>query len=277
MKAFVIMPFDEAFDDIYQIGIKETAKDLEVKAYRLDEELFEEGMLDKIYSEIENADFIIADLSDKNPNVFYELGYAHAIDKLCILTTTSAENIPFDLKHKRHIVYGNKISYLKEQLSENINWAKQEIANRKNNPFEIELKTNGILETTEEFANANIDFTLDIENKSNRVSPEIQAVYIHSSKQWNIKQRGNKIPNRKSDLKPYNYKYHLNLDITKIPKKGWTQIEFNTSRILAYAYDGEEIRDNYTIQGNLFLEIATEKGSFNFKIPLSVYIDTLPF
>ena len=54
MKAFVIIPFNPNFDDIYQIGIKETAKSLNVEAYRLDEELFDEGMLDKIYSEIEN-------------------------------------------------------------------------------------------------------------------------------------------------------------------------------------------------------------------------------
>ncbi len=277
MKAFVIMPFDEAFDDIYNIGIKETAKQLEVRAYRLDEELFEEGMLEKIYSEIENADFIIADLSNKNPNVFYELGYAHAIGKLCILTTQSAENIPFDLKHKRHIVYGNKISYLKEQLLVNVKWAKEEILKRKSNPFEIELKTNGVLETTEKFAKANIDFTLDLENKSNRVSPEIQAIYIHSAKKWDIMQKGNKIPYRKSELKPFSYKYHINLEISKIPKKGWTQIEFSATRVMAYAFEGDEIKDSYNIQGNMYIEIATDKGSFNEKIPLSIYIDTLPF
>lgn len=94
MKAFVIMPFSEEFDDIYQIGIKETAKNEKVTAYRLDEELFNEGMLEKIYKEIENSDFIIADLSNKNANVFYELGFAHAIGKLTILLTQNADDIP---------------------------------------------------------------------------------------------------------------------------------------------------------------------------------------
>lgn len=158
MKAFVIMPFSEEFDDVFRIGIKETADKEDVKAYRLDEELFDEGMLDKIYSEIESADFIIADLSNRNTNVFYELGYAHAMGKLCILITESADNIPFDLKHKRHIVYGGKLTYLQEQLQSNIEWAKNEIEAQKHNPFQIELKSDGNLESTDEYAQANIDF-----------------------------------------------------------------------------------------------------------------------
>jgi hypothetical protein len=277
MKAFVIMPFAEEFDDLFKIGIKETAKEKGVNAYRLDEELFDEGMLDKIYNEIENSDFIIADLSDKNPNVFYELGYAHAIGKLCILITKSADNIPFDLKHKRHIVYGNSIVHLKEQLIKNIDWAKTEIEANKNNPFDVELKTIGTLENSEEYAEAKIDFIFDIENKSNKVSPEIQAIYLYSSKIWNIKQNGKKVPSKKSDLKPYNFKYQLSIDTTKIPRKGWTQIELNVTRIIAESWAGEEIRDSYTIHGHLFLEIATDKGSFSKKMPISVYLDTLPF
>lgn len=277
MKAFVIMPFSENFNDIFKIGIKDTAKENGVNAFRLDEELFDEGMVDKIYNEIENSDFIIADLSDKNPNVFYELGYAHAIGKLCILITKSAENIPFDLKHKRHIVYGNSILHLKEQLAKNIDWAKKEIELNKNNPFEIELKTDGSLETTDEYAEATINLIFDIENKSNKVSPEIQAIYLYTSKMWNIKQHGKKLSNKKSDLKPYNYKYQLSTDSTKIPKKGWTQIELNTTRVIATFWENNEIKDNYTIQGNLFFEIATDKGNFSKKIPINVFVDTLPF
>jgi nucleoside 2-deoxyribosyltransferase len=277
MKAFVIMPFAKEFDDIFKIGIKETAKKSNINAYRLDEELFDEGMLDKIYNEIENCDFIIADLSDKNPNVFYELGYAHAIGKLCILITQSAENIPFDLKHKRHIVYGNSIVHLKEQLTKNFEWAKKEIESNKSNPFEIELKTDGSLEKTDEYAEATINFMIDIENKSNKVSPEIQAIYLYSSRMWNLKQHGKNLSYKKSDLKPYSYKYQLSTDTSKIPKKGWTQIELVTTRIIAQSWEGEEIKDSYTIQGNVFIEIATDKGNFSKKIPISVYVDTLPF
>lgn len=277
MTAFVIIPFSSDYDDIYKLGIKETAEKLHVRAYRLDEELFEEGMLEKIYSEIEKADFIIAELSDKNPNVFYELGYAHAIGKLCIHLTKEATSIPFDLKHKQHIVYGNKLSYLQEQLGKNIKWAVEEIEKRKKSPFAWELKAVGDLEKTEEYAEATLNFTLEVENKTSRVSPEIQAVYLHSVQKWEIKQKGNKIPNKKSELRPYAYKYHLITDISKIPSKGWTQIEFSASRILALAFDGDELRDSYFIQGTLFFEIMTDKGNFSEKMPLSVTVDSLPF
>lgn len=101
------MPFDSDFDDVYKLGIKQAAIDCNVRAERLDEQMFEEGMLDRIFRQIEVADFIIADLSNRNPNVFYELGYAHAREKICILLTKEPTDIPFDLKHKRHIVYGD--------------------------------------------------------------------------------------------------------------------------------------------------------------------------
>lgn len=62
-----------------------------------------------------------------------------------------------------------------------------------------------------------------------------------------------------------------------MPKKGWTQINLNLKRILAYAYDGEVIRENYTIKGELLLEIATDRGTITKKLPLNIYIDNLPF
>jgi hypothetical protein len=75
--AFVLMPSDSAFDDIYKLGIKETASQLDIFAERVDEQIFQEGILDRIYRQIELADIIIADMSGQNPNVFYEVGYAH--------------------------------------------------------------------------------------------------------------------------------------------------------------------------------------------------------
>ena len=277
MKSFVIMPFSKEFDDIYQLGIKETAKNEKVTAYRLDEELFEEGMLEKIYKEIENSDFIIADLSDKNANVFYELGYAHAIGKLTILLTQNSEDIPFDLKHKRHIIYGNSIKHLQDQLKKNIIWAKKEIEQRKNIPLEVELKTVGVLNSSNEYAEAELDFKIDIENISEKISTEIHGIYLHSTKQWNISQDGKKLPNRKSEIKPFSYKYQLSTEIPKLAKKGWTQLNLNLKRTLAYAFEGSTIRENYTIKGDLLLEIATDKGTFTKKLPLKVYIDNLPF
>lgn len=273
MKAFVLMPFSKEYDDIYKLGIKETAKKLEVDAYRLDEELFDQGMLEKIYSEIQSCDFIIADVSNRNPNVFYELGYAHALDKLCLLITQEAENIPFDLKHKRHLVYGNSITYLKEQLEKNIRWAKEELIRIRNIPFEIEFKAIGNLTTTEEYAEAEVEFTLDIENKTNKTSTEIHSIYVHLTKEWTIKQENRKIPYKKSEIKPFNYRYQVHPPMDKIPKKDWCQIKLTATRMIASAWDGDTIKSNYTLTGNIMIEIVTESGTYNQIFPLS----TLPF
>ncbi len=81
------MPFDSEFDDRYRLGIKETAKNLGILAERVDEQIFRENIPERIYRQIDSADLIIADMTGKNPNVFYEVGYAHAKGKLTILLT----------------------------------------------------------------------------------------------------------------------------------------------------------------------------------------------
>lgn len=102
---FVIMPFKSEFNDIYQLGIKQSCKEMNCYSERVDEQFYEGSMLERIHNQIEKADFIIADVSEKNPNVFYEVGYAYALQKKVILITQNAEDIPFDMKHYFHIIY----------------------------------------------------------------------------------------------------------------------------------------------------------------------------
>ncbi|EII3115732.1 hypothetical protein HJ076_17500 [Vibrio parahaemolyticus] len=120
---FVLMPFSEDFDDVYKLGIKQAAVEAGAYAERLDEQIFNEGMLDRIFNQISKADVVVADMTGRNPNVFYEVGYAHALGKKIILLTKNADDIPFDLKHQQHLVYEGSIVRLKEMLTAKINWA----------------------------------------------------------------------------------------------------------------------------------------------------------
>ena len=101
---FVLMPFNSDFDDVYKLGIKQAVIDAGGYCERVDEQYYEERMLDRIYNQINKADLIIADLTGRNANVFYEVGYAHALEKRVILLTQNNDDIPFDLKHHFHIL-----------------------------------------------------------------------------------------------------------------------------------------------------------------------------
>ena len=117
---FVLMPFDSSFDDIYKLGIKDACNTAGAYCERVDEQIFQERILDRIFNQIVKADIVIADMTNKNPNVFYEVGYAHAIGKTTILLTQNSDDIPFDLKHFPHIVYNNRIVDLKNELTKRV-------------------------------------------------------------------------------------------------------------------------------------------------------------
>jgi nucleoside 2-deoxyribosyltransferase len=161
--AFVLMPFDPKFDDLYKFGIKGPAAELGINAERVDEQLFREGILERIYRQIDIADIVVAEMTGQNPNVFYEVGYAHGKGKLCILSTAVADDIPFDLKHRRHIVHQNSIQTLKRCFLEELSWAQREIENVQRSHIQVKTKNvSGLLEKTKWSAEADLDFKIDL-------------------------------------------------------------------------------------------------------------------
>lgn len=137
---FVLMPFDSEFEDIYKLGIKQSCIDAGAYCERVDEQIFNESILDRIYNQISKADIVIADMTNRNPNVFYEVGYAHALGKTTILLTKNSDDIPFDLKHYPHIIYNNKIGKLKEDLTQRVRWCvENENSDDNNQKVEIDI------------------------------------------------------------------------------------------------------------------------------------------
>jgi hypothetical protein len=73
---------------------------------RADADIFGTGkIIDQIWSGINASKVLVAELTTRNPNVFYELGLAHALDKPVVLVSSNEEDVPFDLKHIRVIYY----------------------------------------------------------------------------------------------------------------------------------------------------------------------------
>lgn len=103
---FVIMPFTQTWSNrIYRIISECLAHGFdEVEVVRADN-LFGQDVLLDIWKAICEAEIVVAEVTGRNPNVFYELGLAHAVGTDVILLSQSSEDIPFDLKRYRHIIY----------------------------------------------------------------------------------------------------------------------------------------------------------------------------
>ncbi len=126
------MPFTDKLNPIYESIIKPVIKDLKLECLRADEVFTSKPIIEDIWESIKKAKFLVADLTDRNPNVFYELGLAHALNKDVILLTQDLDDVPFDLRHFRIIVYQDSISgadklkgILKDFINEQINGKKK--------------------------------------------------------------------------------------------------------------------------------------------------------
>jgi hypothetical protein len=102
---FVMMPFGAWFDRYYAEIYVPAIKEAGFEPVRADELFTTGSVVEQIWEQIEKAKILLADLSGKNPNVFYELGLAHAAKKPVVFTAGQLEDVPFDLRHLRVIVY----------------------------------------------------------------------------------------------------------------------------------------------------------------------------
>jgi flagellar motility protein MotE (MotC chaperone) len=105
LKAFVLMPFDSEFDKIFNELIKPALEEPGYDVNRADSIFNQQNILKDIVRGIAEADLVVADLTSLNPNVFYELGIAHAMHKPTVPLTQSIEEVPFDLRSYRIIRY----------------------------------------------------------------------------------------------------------------------------------------------------------------------------
>lgn len=102
---FIIMPYGDWFDHYYKQIYKKAILDAGLNPIRADELFTASAVIDDIWDLTKKSKIVLADLTGKNPNVFYELGLAHALAKPALLITESMDDVPFDLRHLRVITY----------------------------------------------------------------------------------------------------------------------------------------------------------------------------
>lgn len=140
---FVMMPFGQWMDAYYREIYVPAIKEAGLEPVRADE-LFSTGsVIEQIWEQISRAKVLLADLTGKNANVFYELGLAHAANKPVVFTTGQLEDVPFDLRHLRVAIYdvrdpawGDK---LKVSLATYLRAAKAEPTKSVPQPFRKQL------------------------------------------------------------------------------------------------------------------------------------------
>lgn len=102
---FMIMPFRDELNPVYTDHILKVVNTLGLSCERGDDFFSSQSIIDEIWAAICFSKLCIADCTGRNPNVFYELGMAHTVGKTVILITQSIEDIPFDIRHRRSIIY----------------------------------------------------------------------------------------------------------------------------------------------------------------------------
>lgn len=118
---FVAMPFKDEFKDVYEKAIQAAIFEIGMKCIRVDEQVFTGPIMVKIDDNILKANVIVTELTEYNPNVFYELGLAHGYNKKVIMLTQDISKIPFDLRHLRIVKYEKgALAIFKEQLKAEI-------------------------------------------------------------------------------------------------------------------------------------------------------------
>ena len=108
-KAFIVMQFSSPYNEVYRDAIQPLVAEIGFDPLRVDEVSAPRIIINDIKNQIAEASIVIAEITEANPNVYYEVGMAHAIDKPTVLLAQRGTKLPFDVGPHRCIFYENTI------------------------------------------------------------------------------------------------------------------------------------------------------------------------
>jgi hypothetical protein len=116
---FVAMPFDKKMYDVFHYGIRGAVNKAGYLCERADEAYFTGDIMERVKLRIKQADLVLADLTQANANVYLEVGYAWGCGKQTVLLVQDANELKFDVKSQRCLVYSG-IKELEELLQKEL-------------------------------------------------------------------------------------------------------------------------------------------------------------
>jgi hypothetical protein len=105
LDIFVAMPFSSGLQPIYDDHICTVCSSLAVSVGRADDFYAAGTIMNQIWAAIYFSKIVVADCTGRNPNVFYEIGVCHTLGRPTILLAQTIDDVPFDLRHLRYIIY----------------------------------------------------------------------------------------------------------------------------------------------------------------------------
>lgn len=128
MNVFTVMPFSGPATQIWEAGIRVACQELGFECLRSDLVSTPGFVVTQIYESIAAAGVIIGEMSEKNVNVFYEIGFAHALGKHTVLLATSADDLKaFDTQGRRHFLHGGNPERAREYLAKTLREIEQRL------------------------------------------------------------------------------------------------------------------------------------------------------
>lgn len=267
-------------DQLLKHILQPVCKECDFECIRVDELNDNNSITDTILKYLENADLVIADLSNHNPNAFYELGYRTALKKPTIHIKNDVDTIPFDVAGIRTITYNlkdlDKVAEAKERLTktiQNLKFESQETDTSANTDYNsILAEIYKIQDDLKNFKSSSDSMFTEISNirsflsffGSSRNSDNDKMIYYSQSSSYGV---GTSNKNFKDDNIAVRFSNSVNNDVTgnwrvSIISANINVVEYILNYYKEYIKSNQEVHaiinleNNTTTRINVFNEIA---------------------
>lgn len=148
-QCFIIQPFNDKYNDYYEAIFQSAILNAGLEPYRVDEDLAKRTPIESIEKEIRESVVCFAEITENNPNVWYELGFAFACEKDVVMVCAESrnDNYPFDIRHKDILKYKSESPKDHQVLSKKI--TQKLIAYAKSQKAINKIKSSSVPENSE--------------------------------------------------------------------------------------------------------------------------------